>query len=56
MEGNTLMKSEMRRFILDQLRIGTSPQSICDMLRGLIDELDNASVYIKAIKEADFAP
>lgn len=46
----------MRRFIIEQLRLGTSPQDLCDIMRGLIDELDNAKQYIQAINESSFRP
>lgn len=50
------MKSEMRRFILEQLRIGTSVSEILDMLHELETELKDARVYMLAIEEAKFRP
>jgi hypothetical protein len=50
------MKAEMRRYILDQLRIGTSVSAILDMLTELESELKDARVYMLAIEEAKFRP
>lgn len=50
------MRTEMRRFILEQLRLGATYAEILDMLRSLSEELEIASVYIKATQDADMRP
>ena len=50
------MKSEMRRFILEQLRLGTSVADLLCMLQELETELKDARVYMIAIEEAKRAP
>ena len=50
------MRTEMRRFILEQLRLGATHTEMLDMLRTLSEELELASVYIQAIKDSDFRP
>jgi hypothetical protein len=50
------MKSEMRRFILEQLRLGTSVSELLSMLQELETELKDARVYMLAIEESHRAP
>ena len=54
MEGNTLM-DEIRQTVLILLRQGETLQQIHLALSGVIKELQDAGVYMQAIREADLS-
>jgi len=55
MEGNTLM-DEIRQTVLVLLRQGQTLQQIHLAMTGVIKELQDAGVYMQAIREQDFRP
>jgi hypothetical protein len=54
MEGNTLMDIEEAALIM--LRKGCSVSEVQAELMRVLNELKSMSVYLQAIKDADFAP
>jgi hypothetical protein len=60
MEGNTLMGDGeldlIHNVVLELFRRGQSINNICILLNEELEKLGDASDYLKAIKESDFAP
>jgi hypothetical protein len=60
MEGNTLMGDGeldlVHNVVLELFRRGQSITNICMLLNEELEKLGDASDYLQAIKEADFAP
>jgi hypothetical protein len=60
MEGNTLMGDGeldlVHNVVLELFRRGQSINNICMLLNEELEKLGDASDYLQAIKEADFAP
>lgn len=54
MEGNTLM--DIEDAVLQMLRRGCSILEVQTELMRVLNELKSMSVYLQAIKDADFAP
>ena len=60
MEGNTLMGDGeldmIHNTVLKMLRLGQSENNVRHLLAEELEKLSDASEYMQAIKESDFAP
>lgn len=60
MEGNTLMGDGeldlIHNTVLKMLRLGQSEANVRYLLTEELEKLSDASEYMKAIKDSDFAP
>jgi hypothetical protein len=50
------MQEQLRRFVIEQIRMGATPADIRKMLETILSEINTVESYLKAVKEADFRP
>lgn len=50
------MQEQFRRFVIEQIRMGTSPSDIRKMLETVLTEINMVETYLKAVTESSFRP
>jgi len=50
------MQEQFRRFIIEQIRMGTTPADIRKMLETILAEINMVDTYLKAVTESSFRP
>jgi hypothetical protein len=50
------MQEQFRKFIIEQIRMGTTPSEIRKMLENILNEINMVEIYLIAISESSFKP
>lgn len=50
------MQEQLRRFVIEQIRMGTTPADIRKMLEMILSEINTVESYLKAVTESSFRP